>query len=182
MTSILQGKLCRLRVADEADFPTLAAWWEDPELIGLQNSNFRPMPAEGTIHNFRQWSANRTSEAVGFSVEVDGELAGHITLYGCTAPNRVATYAVMIGPPFQGRGIGQDATRVALRYAFEELGANKVELATQSYNTRAQATYRACGFITEGVRRAATFHRGTWHDEVLMGILADEWRGQTHID
>lgn len=181
----LAGQLVRLRVATEEDFPTLARWWEDPALAALQHSTFRPQPQETAIGNFRLWSANRTPEAVGFAIEAGGELAGHLTLYGLTLPTRIATYAIMLGPDFQGRGYGVDATKLALRYAFEELGAHKVELTTQKYNARAQATYRKAGFIVEGIRRAASFHRGTWHDEVLMGVVLEDWLGQyrsTHAE
>ena len=40
-----------------------------------------------------------------------------------------------------------------LRYAFGELGLNRVELETYSFNPRAQRCYEKVGFVREGVRR-----------------------------
>lgn len=68
----------------------------------------------------------------------------------------------------------QTATRVMVRYAFEELGLHKIELRVWSYHQRAIRSYAEAGFVLEGVRRAVAFHAGAFHDEVLMGILAEE--------
>lgn len=62
-----------------------------------------------------------------------------------------------------------------LRYAFQELGMHKVELRVAAGNSRAVHVYQRLGFRVEGTRRAASFHAGAFHDEHLMGILADEY-------
>lgn len=59
-------------------------------------------------------------------------------------------------------------------YGFAELGLHKIELRVWSYHQRAIRSYTKAGFVLEGVRRAAAFHAGLFHDEVLMGILAEE--------
>ncbi len=55
----------------------------------------------------------------------------------------------------------------------------EIELRTWSFNTWAVATYRRVGFAEEGRRRQVVFHQGRFHDQILMGILADEWRTET---
>jgi RimJ/RimL family protein N-acetyltransferase len=39
-----------------------------------------------------------------------------------------------------------------------------------------QATAVACGFVEEGRMRSAAWHLGRRVDEVVYGLLADEWR------
>lgn len=125
---------------------------------------------------FSQWSQNDPAGRLGLSVEnFDGELIGHVTLFGTTLPARIATFAIIIGPDFVGHGYGTDTTRVMLRYAFDELGAHKVELQTWAYNTRALRAYEKAGFVREGVRRAAGFHNGAFHDEVHLGIVLEDY-------
>ena len=174
---LLRGTTVQLRSTTKADIEILSGWWSQPEWAALQQPMIKPRPQTAIADMFAQWSVNDSGSGAGFSIDnVDGDLVGHATLWGATLPARIATYAIVIGPDFVERGYGTDATRVMLRYAFQELGAHKVELQTWSYNTRARRAYEKAGFITEGVRRAAAFHNGAFHDEIQMGILVDEYQ------
>lgn len=102
-----------------------------------------------------------------------------MTLWGGVLPTRVGTYTIAIGPQSVGQGYGLDATRVLLRYGFDELGLHKIELQVWAFNTRAIRAYEKAGFVTEGIRRAVAFHAGAFHDEVLMGILEEEFRSSS---
>ena len=42
-------------------------------------------------------------------------------------------------------------------------------------NARAIAAYRACGFVEEGRLRESCFVDGSWHDDVVMGVLDHEF-------
>lgn len=173
---ILSGARVRLRPTTESDLPLLAEWWTHPDWAVLQQHTVRPRPREAVEAMFRGWSTNDDT-GVGYSITTqDGELIGHATIYGATMPARIGTYAIIVGPDHTGRGYGTEATRVMLRYAFDEMGLNKVELQTWAFNTRAIRVYEKAGFVREGVCRARTFHNGQFHDEVLMGVLADEWQ------
>lgn len=81
-----------------------------------------------------------------------------------------------LGPPHQNRGLGTEATRLVLRFGFDELGLHRIQLTVNGFNERGLATYRKVGFVEEGRSREAIFRSGTWHDQVHMGILAREWR------
>ena len=53
---------------------------------------------------------------------------------------------------------------MALRHAFGKLGMHRVDLKVLADNARAIAAYRACGFV-----------EGSWHDDVVMGVLDREF-------
>jgi len=80
----------------------------------------------------------------------------------------------MSGHLDMGRGFGTDATRLAVRYGFREMGLHRIELHVLAYNERALAAYQRVGFVVEGRRRDAVFHDGRWHDEVLMAVLRSD--------
>ncbi|MFG2819448.1 GNAT family N-acetyltransferase [Kitasatospora sp. NPDC048365] len=173
----LTGKLVRLRELRESDLPRLADWWRDPALAVQQVTGpVHPQPDGALAEMFRSWSRNTGSD-LGLSVETveTRELAGHITLYGANPKDRAATLAIVMGPPFQDRGLGTDALRTTIGYAFNELGLNRVELTVNSYNARAIAAYARAGFVEEGRRREAVYRSGGWHDQVLMSVLRREW-------
>ena len=48
-------------------------------------------------------------------------------------------------------------------------------LTTLASNERAIRAYRACGLVEEGRLREHAWSDGRWQDEIVMGILRDEW-------
>jgi RimJ/RimL family protein N-acetyltransferase len=172
----LRGPRIRLRELRDSDLDELIAWWQDPEvLISQTGGPFHPRPSGSLADQFRLWSRNDGIDA-GFAVEHEGVLIGHVALFGANAHNRAATYAIVIGPPHQNRGLGTETTRVMLRYGFDELGLHRIGLTVNGFNERGIAAYRKAGFVEEGRVREAIFRAGAWHDQVHMGILAREWR------
>lgn len=174
--SALTGGLVRLRPLAPDDVHALAEWWNDPEWMVLQQPSILPRPEAVTAAQFEAWSKNDSPSGLGMAIEtLSGTLVGHIVLYGMELPVRCGTLAIIIGPQHVDKGYGSDAIAVALRLAFEELGLNKVELSVYAHNERAVAVYEKLGFQVEGRRRAATFHRGKFWDQLLMGILAADY-------
>lgn len=91
--------------------------------------------------------------------------------------NRRARYAIGIfGPTFWGRGLGTEASRLVLAYAFEVLLLHRVELRVLAFNERAIACYERCGFRREGVEREGAWIGGEWQSDVIMSILEQEYR------
>jgi RimJ/RimL family protein N-acetyltransferase len=86
----------------------------------------------------------------------------------------------MIGEKeYWSKGYGTDAIRTLMRFAFERMNLNRVELSTFDFNERAQACYRKCGFVEEGRRREDRYIDGEYHDLIVMGILRYEWEALT---
>ncbi|RBP63390.1 RimJ/RimL family protein N-acetyltransferase [Brevibacterium sanguinis] len=177
--NLFTGRYVRLRALREEDLPYLEQWWFDPSIVVLQNTTVLPWPEGGVSEQFQQWSANRDTSSVGFSIELTEteEFVGHVTLFGRNPINQSATLAIIVGPEFHGRGYGSDAVRLAVRYGFLQLGLNRIELQTWAFNARGIASYKKAGFVEEGRRREAVFFNGRRHDEVIMAILKDDWAG-----
>ena len=81
----------------------------------------------------------------------------------------------MVRPGLRGRGLGREVTRLVLSWAFEVLGAHRVQLEVLAGNRPAINCYLACGFRREGVRREAELYPGGWKDIVMMGVLCSEY-------
>jgi RimJ/RimL family protein N-acetyltransferase len=74
-------------------------------------------------------------------------------------------------------GAVNPACKLALmRYAFETLGFNRVELKTDNRNLRSQAAIAKLGAVREGVLRAHMVRRdGSLRDSVYFSVVRDEW-------
>jgi diamine N-acetyltransferase len=89
--------------------------------------------------------------------------------------HRTAELGIGIGEAdCRGRGLGTEATRLLLDYAFTGLGLHNVFLRVYAFNEAAIRAYRKAGFREIGRRREAHRLGGQAHDEVLMDALATE--------
>ncbi len=63
-----------------------------------------------------------------------------------------------------------------MRYAFEDLGFNRVEYKTDIRNLRSQAAIAKLGAVREGVFRAHMIRPdGTLRDSVYFSVIASDW-------
>ncbi len=109
-------------------------------------------------------------------IERDGRLVGLARLFAVEPDERRARYAMtFLSHEHLGHGMGTEATRLVLTYAFAVLGLHRVTARVLAFNERALACFRACGFIEEGRERESVPFEGYRHDLVLMGVLDREF-------
>jgi RimJ/RimL family protein N-acetyltransferase len=107
----------------------------------------------------------------------DSRHIGSVGLHEISAEDRKAILAILIGEKdCWSQGYGTDAVLTLLRFAFDEVNLNRVELFVHDDNPRAIACYRKCGFVEEGRLRQAHYKGGSYHDMLVMSILGDEFR------
>jgi [ribosomal protein S5]-alanine N-acetyltransferase len=107
-------------------------------------------------------------------IEHDGHCIGTAGLE-VNSDQHSAEYTVgLFVPALRGRGLGREVTHLILGWAFDVLGAHRVELQVLAGNHRAINCYLACGFRQEGIRREAELYPDGWHDFIMMGILRSE--------
>jgi RimJ/RimL family protein N-acetyltransferase len=75
----------------------------------------------------------------------------------------------------QNQGYGTEAVRLAMRFGFEELNLNRIELCVFDHNPRGIRVYEKCGFVAEGRMRQASFRHGQYRDVLRYAILRSEW-------
>jgi RimJ/RimL family protein N-acetyltransferase/nitroimidazol reductase NimA-like FMN-containing flavoprotein (pyridoxamine 5'-phosphate oxidase superfamily) len=106
-----------------------------------------------------------------------GDVIGTTSFYGITPKHRgIAIGHTILAPPHWGTGANAAAKLLLLSRAFDELGAERVELHTDIRNRRSQRAIERLGATREAVLRR---HRlrvdGTWRDTVLYAITAESW-------
>ena len=73
-----------------------------------------------------------------------------------------------------GKGIGTEAARAVLGFAFSGLNLHRISVRVLAINERAIRSYQKCGFQIEGRERETAFIDGKWHDDLIMGLLEHE--------
>lgn len=106
----------------------------------------------------------------------DEKLVGFVVLWGLEWTHGEAIVSIALGEPeYWGKGLGTEAMRMILRYAFTELNLHRVTLWVFGYNQRAIRSYEKAGFQKEGVVRELVSRDGQRHDVHIMGILWEDW-------
>lgn len=114
-------------------------------------------------------------------MEMD-QLIGTTGLHGIDWVNRCAEFGIAITDKnYWNLGLGTEATKLTLKYAFEYLNLHRVQLRVYEYNQRAIHVYEKCGFVREGILRKARYLKGAYHDIVVMGILAEEYFSRSNL-
>jgi RimJ/RimL family protein N-acetyltransferase len=106
----------------------------------------------------------RGGERVGMGIYSNDVFIGSVEFYELrpTRPRQPTdgTLGIVIGEKqYWGQGYGTAALRVALRYAFTDLGLERIRLETLEYNHRARHAFEKVGFILERVVEQGGGHR-----------------------
>jgi len=81
-----------------------------------------------------------------------------------------------LAPLHHGTGLNAEAKLLQLRYAFEELGLNRVALKTHHENLQSQAAMRKMGAVEEGTfRNHYVMPDGSARHSVWFSIIREEW-------
>ena len=80
----------------------------------------------------------------------------------------------------RGRGLGTQALRLLLRFAFAELNLFRVTALVPEYNEAALALLKKFGFTQEVCRRKSLERDGRRWDLYVFGLLKDEWQSRSN--
>jgi RimJ/RimL family protein N-acetyltransferase len=175
---LLRGSQVWLAALTEDDLPTIARWYEDAGFMRLYDSRPAYPKTEKDLEKWlEQTREDKSLYAFGVRTLAEDALIGTLELDGIIWPHRVCGTALAIGDPANwGRGYGQDASRLGLRFAFDEINMHRVTATVFSYNERSMGLLERLGFQREGTYREFLQRDGQRYDMRLYGILVDEWR------
>jgi aminoglycoside 6'-N-acetyltransferase len=88
---------------------------------------------------------------------------------------RHASIDIVLASGAQDRGLGSDAVRTVARWLIGARGHHRITIDPAADNERAIRAYFRVGFRPVGVLRQYEGRRdGTWHDGLLMDLLAGQ--------
>lgn len=168
MTATLQGAQVRLRPATEADVPELARIRATPEVLRWWRGGDDMIAA--VAGDLAQ------PDVETFVIEHDGTVVGAIQWEAETEPDyRHASIDLYLDPAVHGRGLGSDAVRTLAHHLIADHSHHRLVIDPAADNTAAIRSYTKVGFRPVGVmRRYELGLDGSWHDGLLMDLLADE--------
>ncbi|HEV8044101.1 MAG TPA: GNAT family protein [Rubrobacter sp.] len=177
---MLRGERVTLRAVEREDLERLAGFANDLE-VELAGGGNPPMPRtlDRLQRDFEREVSDPPRDRTNFAIEADGECIGTCGLFNIDWTARHAELGIGIGDKdYWGRGYGREAVGLLLDYAFRLRNLRRVWLEVHAGNERGIRAYRSCGFVEEGRMREHVWLAGRYVDNVIMGVLREEWNGE----
>ena len=154
-----------LRPLEEADAPALvSAIGDDPDL-----DHWTQIPFPYTEEHARAFISTTDELALAILDRGSGELLGGIGTRDLDLGIVEVGYWVKAGA--RGRGVATRALVLVSRFAFDRLGAARVQLRAETDNLGSQRVAEKAGFTREGVLRSFLAFKGRRRDAVLFSLL-----------
>ena len=136
-------------------------------------------PLRGFASMVRQGHRSaREGTALPLAIEVDGRLAGVVSLSGVVWGSlRGGSIGYWIDRSVAGRGIVPTAVAALTDHCFDVMGLHRVEINIRPENTASLRVVAKLGFRDEGLRRSYLHIDGDWRDHRTFALTAGEVPG-----
>ena len=166
----LRGQHVVVRPPRPSDVADRLAAGRDPEFRRMVGA-VGPPPGPFAQADAERWYEELRREPFGWTIEHEARCVGVARLHSLDAVARRAHLAVGIfAPTDRGRGLGTEVVRLLLAHAFGVLRLAVVRLRVLSFNARAIACYRRCGFMEVG--REPVNLAGQPAEDIIMEITS----------
>jgi aminoglycoside 6'-N-acetyltransferase len=142
--------------------PDVARWWHGFDEAKVREELVHPDPSDVTVYGLRPLHGGPVIGAIQFGEEED-------PMY------RHASIDVFLSAREWGKGLAPEAIRTVVHHLFHSRGHHRIVIDPAAENLRAIRAYEKVGFRRVGtLRQYEKGADGTWHDGLLMELLAAE--------
>jgi ribosomal-protein-alanine N-acetyltransferase len=182
--TVLQGRRIQLRALELADFEAwrevrrrCAAWlvkWEPASPPGQTDiTGNRQAFAARCGARRREW---QLGTGYGFGVFVDDRFAGEINVNSVQrGPFQNAYVGYWIDEARAGRGYIPEALVTVARFAFEDIGLHRLQVAIIPRNVASRRVVEKVGLRDEGIAARYLEINGVWEDHIRYAITVEDW-------
>jgi aminoglycoside 6'-N-acetyltransferase len=174
----LAGERVLLRRFQPADAAEFVAYRSCAEVARFQSWD-APYPREEGERFVRQLMTEHPDTAgewfqFAVALRAPGQLIGDCAAVPQADDPRQCEMGFTIAPGYQGRGYATEAVRLLAGYLFGR-GKHRITASCDARNAASAAVLERLGMRREGHLRQSTWAKGEWTDDLLYGLLRDEW-------
>jgi RimJ/RimL family protein N-acetyltransferase len=160
------------------DLAWIRKWANDPQIRRL-TGEVRPMTAVAADRFYDKVQKDEDRVWFVIALRESDRVIGEAGLLRMFPPWRTTDLTLIIGErDAWGQGYGTEAITLLLDYAFGFLNFHRIAVGVVGFNQRALRFYERIGFQREGVQRHGYYYDHSYHDFVMMSLLADEFPAQ----
>jgi RimJ/RimL family protein N-acetyltransferase len=173
---VLKGKHVNIRTMEVPDLPYVKAINDDP----VVRANVVGWGWPNSEAEMLRWHAGSQGGSTHRWVVEDEatRVVGVTGLWDVDLQSRHALTALKLGGKneVRGRGLGTDAIKLVMAFAFYDLGLNRLYSSILTSNTASLRAYvDKCGWSHEGVSRQHVWRHGGFVDLHQVGVLREDF-------
>jgi len=172
----LGGTLTTLRELRMSDAPALLVSMSSEDVTRFIS------PPPSTVEGFERFIAWTFRERIAghymsFAIVPHGSdvVIGLIQLRSLDPDLRTLEWGFALAVEYWGTGIFVESAELAVDFAFEVIGAHRLEARAAVKNGRGNGALRKMGAVQEGLLRRSLLRNGEYLDQALWTILREEW-------
>lgn len=177
---MLAGTTVTLREMRASDAPSLFALLTTEEVSRFISPP--PTTVEG-FERFIGWAHRQRSVGAYacFAVTIDATdtAIGIFQLRQLEPGFGTAEWGFALGSAYWGTGVFQEGAELLLKFAFETVGAHRLEARAAVLNGRGNGALRKVGAVQEGLLRKSFLKNGQYLDQALWTILDEDWKAKS---
>lgn len=172
----IKGKNVVLRAIEEKDLEQLHIWANDPDIWYMLGGWHFPFNENDQSKWFNSLSPNSLHQRFAIEVPELG-LIGTVNLVEINWKDKNAFTGLQLGDKdIRGKGYGIDTFMTIQRYAFEELGLERLDGSVIEYNNAGLGFItKHCGWKEEGRQRNWYFRKNKFWDRIIVGITREDY-------
>ena len=172
---IVEGTSVYLRTIKDEDMKSIFNSCQDDEFLYMTGTR-KTFTLDEVIKSYKQFSEDPTRYDFAICLLDNDEIIGDLAILDIDQENKKAGFRISLhSRNTLNKGYGTEATKLAQKFTFEELQLNRLELEVFSHNIRGIKAYEKAGFKKEGTLRQSLYMNDTYSDEVLMGMLREDY-------
>ena len=167
----IKGKVVLLRAIEREDLTLLHKWANDPEIQTMLGGWHFPGSMTITDTWYEQLQSNVLNQRFAIDSCEHG-LIGTANLVNINWKDRNAFHGMLIGDKdIRGKGCGTDTVMALMRYAFEELGLERLDGSIIEFNKASYNLYiNKCGWKEEGRKHNWYWRKNRFWDKLIVGV------------
>jgi len=171
----LEGEKIYLRPYEEAD-ANLVYFGKNNEAVRDTLFLFSPNTLDQVRAELNSWANSKEIMLFTICNRQDNSPVGQTAFVRIDYVSRAAVFYIAIYSPEQwSSGFGGEASQLMLKYAFDILNLNRIQLHVCCDNIKGVKAYKKAGYSIEGTLRQAMYHNNQYCDFYVMSILRNEY-------
>lgn len=171
-----------LRQAALLDAPDMFAYRSKPAIHQFLSS------VPGSVADMQQFIANSAKElnepGTWFQVAIvqqeTNKVIGDIGLHFIDSePHQQVEVGYTLSPLFHKQGIATEAMHEIIQFLFTNLKKHRIIASVDPLNEPSFLLLERLGFRKEAHFKKSLFFKGEWVDDLVYGLLAEDWRSRT---
>ncbi len=168
-----------LRAFTLADAPIVQSYVDHPLIAAMTGPSIQhpypPGEAERWIRTHQENFEKNTQHIFAVTLRSNQEIVGCVGLYH-DITNDKTEIGYWIAVDFWNRGYAVEASKAAIKYAFENIKTNKITARHATENPASGIVLQKIGMIKEGCLRQNFRKFGKIYDEDVYGLLRSEYK------